>query len=134
MADLQIGTETYRTGKLDALKQFHVARRLAPVFFALGEARTNMAALTNPDEGGLLGSFKPVAEAMAGLSDADSEYVLKACLFVCEWQQGNGWQRVMASNGALMNKDLNLQGMMQLTVAVIQENLGSFFPEAQQSA
>lgn len=132
MKEIPIGSDFYRVGTLDAFKQFHVARRLASVFFALGSVKSKMSALASPDEDSLLGAFEPVAQALGGLSNEDSEYVLKTCLTVVQKKQGDAWANVMASNGALMFQDLDMKTMMQLVVAVIQENMGSFFPEAQQ--
>ena len=136
MADLVVNGEQYRTGKLTAFQQFHIARRLAPVFFALGGVRGRVeqaAQVTDaPDVDTLLEAFEPLAEAVSQLSDADSEYVLKACFLVGAKQQGPAWAPLLAPNGALMFQDMDLKTMMQIVITTVQENLGGFFPGAQQ--
>lgn len=113
-----INGATYRIGKLTVFQQFHIARRLAPVLFSLGAAAAN-------EEGGLQ-AFEPVADALSKMSDADSEYVLMSCLDVVHRKQGNDWANVRARGGGLMFDDISLGTMVQLTTAVIKENLGNF--------
>ena len=120
--DITIAGNNYKTTKLDAFKQFHVSRRLAPALWALAGAASS-------DKGGddsALMALEPVARAVSQMSDEDSEYVLKACLSVCNREQNGGWAKVMNGNGQMMFQDIDMPAMMQLTFAVIQDNLGNF--------
>lgn len=127
--ETEINGQQYRTGKLNAIQQFHVARRLAPALWAMGAAAAG-AELTDLSDAGALMKLGPVAEALAKMSDADTEYILKTCMSVVARQQGQGWAAVQAQNGsALMFEDIDLPVMMRLTFVVVQENLGNFFPE-----
>lgn len=161
--EVTIGEHTYRTGKLDATKQFHVARRLAPVIFSLGKsisevkelagltkraeevaeavAQVDVAAATEAkakeiakDEsslGSLVQAFKPMADVIAKMSDEEVDYITGACLGVCERQQPGGWAKVRHINGRMMFEDMDMPTMLQLTITVIKENIGNFFPDPQ---
>ncbi|SAL25717.1 phage tail assembly chaperone [Caballeronia telluris] len=118
---VEISGQQYRIGRLDAKRQFHVARRLAPLLAGLGGALKGEAK-------GFAEMVSPIAEALAKMSDEDTDYVLDTCLLVVQRQSGQGWQSVMVKNGGLLFQDIDLPAMLQLTVAVIQQNLGSFFP------
>lgn len=135
--ELPIEGETYRIGKLDAFKQFHITRRLAPILFALGQGMSSLAPEKQVTEGAeqvvqagaeeaIFKAFRPIADVLAKMSDEDTEYVLAQCLNVCSKQQGSGWAPVRVA-GRLMFEDMSMQVMMRLTVATIQENLGNFF-------
>lgn len=142
---ITIGTQEYRVGKLSPMKQFHVARRIAPLLAALGgaalSAPKDIAAIEQSDasaddaaEDSALGAIQhflqSLAPALASMSDEESEYIINTCLAVVKRKQNTSFAPVIASNGRLMFEDIALPDMMQLTVAVIQENLGSFFPDA----
>jgi hypothetical protein len=75
----------------------------------------------------------PIAEALAGLSDEQVNYIIIACLKVCYYKQDTGWARMTNGSGQIMNADLTLQDLLGVTVEVIKENLGGFFPGDQPS-
>lgn len=131
--ELTLGSAEYSTRKLSAIQQFHVARRLAPLLWALGEGLVQALSsgkseisVDGVDANGLF-ALKNVADMVAQMSDADSEYVLNTCLSVVRRKQSGGWANIQASGGGLMFDDIDLQTMMQLAVTVIKENLGNFF-------
>lgn len=120
MAEFEVNGALYRAGKMDAFRQFHVARRLAPVVGSLGSLSQ---AARNPVE-----ALAPVAQAIAGLSDADCEYVLGTCLGVVQRQQGNAWANIWnASAKRPMFEDIDLPAMLQIAMHVLQDTLGGFF-------
>lgn len=142
MAEREVGGVGYRIERLDAMKQFHVARRIAPVLPALvaalpsepppnpeaaaeGEAPKGLPAVT--DE--FFAALGPLTEAVAKMPDEDANFIISTCLGVClrANKHGTGWSPVMAPNGRLMFQDIELPQMLQLTWAVIEENLGGFF-------
>lgn len=147
--ELPIGERTYRTGKLNAFKQLHVARRVAPVMMSLGktlelvlgatpakkanDAEAEGLASVQPEDttkadANAMVAMLPLAEALAAMKEEDVDYVINACLAVCELKQGDAWQRVQAGNGRLMFDFIDLPIMMELTMTVIKENLVPFFP------
>lgn len=119
MNEIELAGSTYAIGKLNAKQQFHVARRLGPALVALATGFTASA-----EDDSLL-KFKPIAEALARMSDEDSEYILDTCLAVCSRKQEKGFAKVMA-NGQMMFADIDLAVMIQLTAAVVKENLENF--------
>ena len=116
------GGHTYKIGKLDAMRQFHMVRRLAGVLGGLGQAATPKG--PQPDVSAILG---PLAKGVASLSDADSEYVLGACLGVVERKQAAGGYAKVWSGGGLMFEDIELGTMLALTMEVLRVNLSGFF-------
>jgi len=127
MTDIvEVGGQKYRIGRIDARKQFHVARRLTPLL-------AGMAGMSSvPDKSdGFAAFLGPLTDALSGMSDDDVDYVLDACLGVCQRMQANGQGApVVARGGGLMFEDIDMGQMVQLAVKVIQGNLGGFFPGA----
>ena len=121
MSEFEINGQAYRAARLDAFKQFHIARRLAPLHAGLSKAM----------EGGAMGedAFSPaIAEAVAGMPDADCDYILQSCLAVVQRRQGDRWASIMAVGGrALQFDDIDMGAMLQIAGQVITENLGGFF-------
>ncbi|WP_024904462.1 phage tail assembly chaperone [Robbsia andropogonis] len=124
---IEINGQGYRIGRLDVKRQFHVARRLAPLLAGLGGALKNSA---DKDSVGFSELVAPIAEALSKMSDEDTDYVIDSCLSVVQRQSGNAWAPVMARGGGMMFSDIELSEMLRLTVAVIQGSLGGFFPGA----
>jgi len=122
---IEVGGSKYLVGKLDAFKQLHVARRLAPVLTGMKEAIQAM-------EGGqgVMAAVEPFSRCIAAISDADAEYIIHKCLGVVQREQpgGTGWANVMSSGG-IMFKDIELPQMLELVWHVLEKNLLSFFPE-----
>lgn len=135
----------YSSIRLDAFKQFHIARRLAPVVLSLGmgavlmmKFKESVASATpkteeaeaQDDLTAMATAGKPIADVLAAMSDADSEYVLKLCLGAVSRELGGGagFGPILTSGGALQYNDLGLVQMLQLTHAVVMENLGNFMP------
>ncbi|MGE4191787.1 MAG: phage tail assembly chaperone [Pseudodesulfovibrio sp.] len=117
--ELTIKDKSYRVGRMDARRQFHVVRRLTPLLSGL----TDLAALKSDP----LAALGPIAETIAAMKDQDADYIIDACLAVTERQQAaGGWAKVM-QHGSLMFEDLDMADMLRLAGACLQENLGGFF-------
>lgn len=121
MSEFEINGQTYRASKMDAFKQFHIARRLAPLHAGLSKASEAGAT-------GLDGLVPAIAEAVAGMPDADCDYILQGCLAVVQRQQETRWVPIMAAGAkTLMFDDIDMGAMLQIAGQVITENLGGFF-------
>lgn len=132
--ELTVKGNQYSVGKLGAMSQFHIARRIAPVLMAAGGVMPAIAnVLSGKLDANAFLALVPLAHVLAGMGDADSEYVLSECMKACQRRQGDGWQRVTASTGAFLFDDIDMTVMVQLAVAVIKSNLGNFLtaPSAQ---
>ncbi|WP_144156557.1 phage tail assembly chaperone [Paraburkholderia sp. BCC1885] len=119
---VEVNGQSYRIGKMPAREQFHVVRRLGPAI---------MGFLASGVKGGsVAGAIGPIIDHLSKMSDEDSDYVLDHCLSVVHRAQGNDWVKVRAPNGALMFNDIELPQLINLTRAVLTENLRGFFPAA----
>lgn len=131
MKTTEVNGISYTVGKLNAFEQLHVARRLAPV---LAELFTSFKAHPEVADSGLDAILQlasvPLAETFAKMSNDDVDYVVNACLSVCQRQQAKGFAKVMVNN-ILMFQDIEIDTLMALTTAVVEENLGRFFPTSQ---
>lgn len=113
MAEIEFKGATYRLGQLNAMAQFHVARRLAPVLATLVDAK---------DE-----SFITLmVQAVGNLSDEDSEFIIGKCLADCR-KVVDGTATKVYVNGQMMFEDIGMAGMIRLTIETLRENLADFF-------
>ena len=136
MIEFEIGGNHYQAGKLDAFKQFHVARRLLPVMSSMKAALDSETVASLVAGTGKVDMDKlldPLADAVSSLKDEDCNYVLNTCLGVTSRQSGAGWQKVMASPGRLQFDDIDLGTMLAITMNVLQGNIGGFFPAGMQT-
>ncbi|MBR8380711.1 hypothetical protein KDW20_33570 [Burkholderia cenocepacia] len=126
--EIELSGKRYQIGRLSAMQQFHVSRRIAPIIPSMipvmmkfyteiersrnATANAALAALVadagasgtveQRDVLGLVDSIAPVlqpfADALAGLKDEDAEYVFGTCLSVVERQHQNGWAKVWSAS------------------------------------
>lgn len=121
---VEVGGFTYRIGRMDVRKQFHVARRIGPAMLGfLGGSMIKGAKLAD-----MIG---PVINALSKMSDEDSDYVLDQCMAVVSRAENGGeWARIVAPGGGMMFQDIGLPQMLKLAQEVLSENLRGFFPIA----
>jgi len=119
--EFEIGGNTYRSGKMDTFKQFHVSRRLVPILGNVAGAVSGEASFED--------LVQPLMAGIAAMTDADCDFILEACLKVVQRQQGTNWAPIYAgTNQALMFDDIDMSVMLQIAGKVIQDNLSGFFP------
>jgi hypothetical protein len=127
--DFEIGARKFKLNKLDAFKQFHCTRRLAPLFGDLIPVAHKLSKL-KPGEStdSQFESLTPIMNGLAKLSDADADYVLLTLCSAVEMQQqpiGN-WARV-ATDAGLMFQDLDLSILLNIAARAFIYNMQSFF-------
>jgi hypothetical protein len=133
MIEFEIGGNQYRADKLNVFQQFHVQRKIAPlipplipVFLRIQEMRAKQLGLVS-NLASISELLQPFADGLAGLPDADAEFVLSTCLAVVRRRAGDHWAPVWsASAKALMFDDLDLGSALPIVVRVIRDNLGPF--------
>ena len=126
MNDVTYKGKTYKIGKINALEQLKIVKRLAPLMGKLQE-------MTEIDfEGDQARGLAALGETIAKIPDADAEYIINACLGAVELRQDAGgpggvgnWARVRV-NGALMFP-LELDEILFLMFQVVRANLSTFF-------
>lgn len=135
--DFQIGGRSFKLNKIDAFKQFHIVRRIAPILGDLVPALKtagslsdlrSIEALSESEKLDMVAKFAgPVLSGLSNLSDADADLVLFGLLSSVEVQQVAGnWAKV-ASGTMLMIQDMELPILLQLAGRAFVFNLGGFF-------
>jgi len=147
--DVTIGAHTYTVQKLDVMRQFHVARRLAPAVWALSRSAGDVlrealpegtpfslqsitAGLRSLEDGALMGAVikaaGPLVDVFAHMSNEDSEFIINECLSVCTRDTGSGHQVAYVPGSGIMFHDMQLPDILKLVLAAIQFNLANFTP------
>lgn len=139
--EVTLGADVYRIGKINAWTQFHVVRRLTPLLTAMAaairEKKKPLLTSPDPDEAGMekmMEGMVAMAEVLATMKDEDCDYVIRACLSVCQKKQGNMWSSMLSSDGHLMfSENTSLSNLLKLTSATLQhqEGLIDFFQNLQ---
>ncbi|WP_079218932.1 phage tail assembly chaperone [Herbaspirillum robiniae] len=128
--ELELGENAYSIGKMSAMKQFHVSRRIAPLIPKLIPLFTRVKAAggVNVDDlDGLAEVLQPFADSLAEMNDADAEYVMGACMAVVQRKNEYGWTAAWNEQAKMpMFQDIDLGVMLPLTVRCIVANLGPF--------
>lgn len=130
----EIGSKKFKVSKINAMKQFHVVRRMAPILGELAPHLKTFAKFKDVEKmdeesqfeaiGALL---KPVMDGFSKLSDKDSELVLCSLLESIEIQQEQGnWAKV-ARDGQIMFDTLELPVLLQAAGRAFIFNLSGFF-------
>lgn len=142
--DIEIRGVKYRVGKLSAMKQLHVSRKIAPLMPAILPIMLKLAgtkkeeAAGGSDDGGARGGLlddmaslpqvlQPFADGLANLPDEHADYVIGECLAVVQRFQGNAWFSIWASAAKQPTyDDIDLAVMIELSIKVIADSLGPF--------
>lgn len=115
------------TGSLNAFDQLNIARKLSPAFPLIdGVVRKENS---GKDKGIL------ITMALGMLSDDNSNYIVEKCLsIVTRAQDGGGVPARIYVNGNIMFDDIKLKDILDITVQVIEENIGDFLNTALSAA
>ncbi len=120
----------YRTAKLSVFDQLKVSRKLLPVLAGmLADFQSLRAASQGGDMARAMETVLPkIADAVAGMSEEDTNAVIHPCLAVVSRRHGkNAWVPVF-SDGELAFDDIDLMSMLQLVGRVVGDSLGNFLP------
>ena len=149
METLIIGQHNYTIGRLNALDQLHVSRKIAPIVPKIMPiltelAKGDLAAVfekldtekgdQEPDDTalqvdsddlkgleGLADALGPLMNVFSEMAEDDVNYLIHKCLGVV--RRGTA---LVSRNNSLMFDDIDLQQIMPLVLAVIRINLGGF--------
>lgn len=120
----------YRVAKLSVFEQLKVSRKLLPLLAGLLSDIDGIKSAAA--EGNLYQALEKalptIAQALADMSEEDTNAILHPCLSVVSRRQGKGWAPVF-SQDMLMFDDLDLMTLLQLVARVVGDSLGSFLPE-----
>lgn len=146
---VKVEGRNYRIGKLGAFPALHVVRRLAPAFAQVAGITNKLGtdSKANIPEEDLSEEEKqkrtevflqkllgPLAEIIAAMTDETAEYIIWNCLEVVDCEEAPGAYSKLKVPGkkTLMYPDLGFPEMIELTKAVLEENLSGFLDFAQQ--
>lgn len=130
----------YKFEKIDALSQFHIVRRLAPIIGELAAVVANSGVLKSGkkfeemkfeemDFEAIAKDIGPVLSTLAKLPDEDMNYALFGLLKgVYRKNVGGGWSRITTDNQLFMFDDIKADMSLMMTLAgkSFAANLGGF--------
>lgn len=128
--EFEIKGVQYRTAKLSVFDQLKVSRKLLPV---LAGMLADFQSLREASQGGDMARametvLPKIADAVASMSDDDTNAVVHPCLAVVSRRHGkDAWVPVF-SDGELAFDDIDLMSMLQLVGRVVGDSLGNFLP------
>lgn len=126
----EVGGHTYRAGKLDAFRQFHVVRRMAPVLSSFSEITRAASAAQSGDPAAIIEAVSPLLNVVAQMPDDHVNYVLGTCLSICQRKMpgDTGWARVWNADAQRPQfDDIDMMVMVQIVAMVLSAELSGFF-------
>lgn len=117
----------FKVHKIDAFKQFHIVRRMAPILADLIPVANKLSKMKDAGDE-QFEALAPIMNGLAKLTDEESNKVLIGLLSAIEMQQGEGgpWARLV--NGeSLMFQNLELPVMLQAAGRAFMFNMAGFF-------
>jgi hypothetical protein len=133
----EIGSKKFKISKLNAMKQYHVVRRIAPILGellpGLSVAAKNKSQTEEAQLEQIAAFVTPIMNGLSKLSDKDAEFVLFGLLSCVEVQQSEGnWARLV-SGDVLMFDTIELPILMQAAGRAFMYNMTGFFGALQRS-
>lgn len=142
--EITISNQNYTIGRLNALDQFHVSRKIAPIVpklipiiseVAKGGLSKVLESIEDDENidlndidlkelDGLSDALSPLMDALAEMSEEDTNFVIHKTLSVV---LRNG--AVMCRGQSIMFDDLDMMQILPLVIAVIRKNLGNFIQD-----
>ena len=141
-AQFEIKGQKFSLKKVNALEQFHIARRLMPVLSemlpGLGKLSKNMKDLEKLtqeqqfDE--ISQAMSPAMNSLSKLNDKDSEYVLFGLLSCAQFHQAehNLWLNIADKSG--IKVPLEFPVLMQVAGRALMFNIGDFLASRPRSS
>jgi len=135
MTEFELDGKQYRIQKLNALQQFNLQRKIAPLipplipaFVEIGKQKKGIESITPEAVVAMAPLLQPFADAIAGLPDAAAEYVLSTSLSALQRNQGGNWAPIWsARHSTVMFSDIDdMSTLLPLVVRVILDSLGPF--------
>ena len=141
---ITISGKNYTIGRLNALDQLHVSRKIAPIIPSLipiisevakGGLSKVIESMESGDDvelenidlkelDGLSSALSPLMDVIAGMSEGDTNLVIHKCLYVVIRDGA-----VLCRGESIMFDDLDMMQILPLVVAVIRKNLGNFIQD-----
>lgn len=135
MLTFEVGGKKYTADMLDAMRQFHILRRMAPILAGLlpaGVALKDMQSVLQKEVAAVLPGL---ADALSKLKDEDADFVLFGLLSVVKQEQSNGlgWANVVVGK-TLMFNDISMPDLIKLAFKSGQHNFQDFLSAPPQAS
>jgi hypothetical protein len=131
--EFEVNGRNYRSAKMDAMTQFNVIRRLAPIMEPLGEFIKAGAPKPNGEmnkENAMVMAM-PIIKAIAELPEETTDFVISTCMSLVRRSEGQdrGWAPVwnVQAHRPQMD-DIDMVTMLQIVVNVLGGSFERFFP------
>lgn len=137
---IKIDNHNYTIGRLNALDQLHVSRKIAPIvpnlipiisevakgglakaIEAIDANSENLDGVDISNLDGLSTALAPLMNAIAAMSEDDTNYVIHKTLSVVHREGA-----ILCRGESIMFDDLDMMQILPLVIAVIRHNLGNF--------
>ncbi len=137
---IKIDNHNYTIGRLNALDQLHVSRKIAPIvpnlipiisevakgglakaIEAIDANSENLDGIDISNLDGLSTALAPLMNAIAAMSEDDTNYVIHKTLSVVHREGA-----ILCRGESIMFDDLDMMQILPLVIAVIRHNLGNF--------
>lgn len=136
-----IGERQFKLSKINAMKQYHIVRRIAPILGDMLPAMKDIAKahdskdMTEEQKLEKAVQFAgPIMTGISKLSDKDSEVVLYGLLAAVEIKQAEGnWAKIVVGD-QLMFDNLDLPTMLQAAGRSFMFNMAGFFDVLQRGS
>ncbi|EEP89184.1 phage tail assembly chaperone [Yersinia kristensenii] len=128
--EIEIKGIKYRMAKLNVFDQLKVSRKLLPILAGVvSDFRQLKASIDAKDTDAALEMALPkIADAVASLSDEDTNAIIFPCLKVVSREHANSWVPVMTQD-VMAFDDIDLLTMLSLVARVVADSLGNFLQE-----
>lgn len=123
MSEIEIDGVAYRIGRMNALRQFDVVRRLGPMVPIMAQQLREGAEKID----GARWIMGVAVGAAAEVKQADSDFVVQTCLGVVQRKDPVSGAWVPVLMGGQVSDDIDLSVILEVLDAVLQENLSRFF-------
>lgn len=135
--DVTLSDKTYRIGRLNAINQSYVFKRIAPLVLSALGALSNIGQFIKNDKSDgdkhndasmsvdYVAMAAPFVSVLAKMPDDDMTFVFKVCLEKVSMIDGKESHPIMV-NGQIMYDTIPLLDLMHLTWLVIRDDLLNF--------
>jgi hypothetical protein len=136
--NFEIGDRKFKVSKINAMKQFHIVRRIGPILGEMMPAIQKIAKskeqLSQEEQLEHAAEFvTPIMNGLSRLSDKDADFVLFSLLAAVEINQDGAWSKLVV-NDNLMFDMLGLPVLLQAAGRAFMYNMTGFFGALRQSS
>jgi hypothetical protein len=140
--EFEVNGRNYRASKMDAMTQFNVIRKLAPIMEPLAKFVKNQPSKLNGEttitsediqraRTDAIDATMPIIKAIADLPEETTDYVIATCMNLVRRDegQGRGWAKVWNDQAHRPQMDdIDMVTMLMIVVQVLGGSFSAFFP------